>query len=66
MVFSHDITLYPVTFRLDGQLAKELRISSAVSETKIDSPDELETFVGKVLTSSRIQSVVGSILRLSK
>ncbi len=66
MSFSHDITLYPVEFHLDEQLAEELRIRSAFNTKKIDNPEELERFLGMVLTSNRIKNVVGSILKLSK
>ena len=66
MMFSHDITLYPVRFRLDEQLATELGISDPLRRTEISEPDELEKFIGTVLTSNRIKDVVGSILKLSK
>ena len=66
MWFSHDVTLYPVNFRLDEQLAREFEIQDPLKRRRIVDPDKLETFIGEVLTSKRIKNVVGSILKLSK
>jgi hypothetical protein len=67
--FAHDITLYPIQFLLDSQLGEELGIQGDLYDkytTKVDTPEELETFLKAVLTSKRVQNVVGSILKLSK
>ena len=61
--FSHDITLYPVAFKLDSALAEELRVGDSLT---IGSPEELQIFLERVLTSDRIKNIVGSILKLSK
>ncbi len=67
LCFSHDITLYPVKFRLDEKIAKELGIGSKYDRThNIGSEEELEKFISSVLTSERVKDVVGSIMRLSK
>ncbi|MGF1575607.1 MAG: hypothetical protein ACFCU9_06620 [Cyanophyceae cyanobacterium] len=67
--FSHDITLYPIKFRLDEQIAAELGVKQSavgVFFVEIDSPDKLEEFIARVLRSERVSRVVGSIIRLSK
>ncbi len=67
--FSHDITLYPVRFLVDEEIGNELRIEKESEDrfTKtIDAPEDLEGFLSAVLTSERVKSVVGSIMRLSK
>lgn len=66
--FSHDITLYPVKFRLDENIGAELSIKKTYNGhvEMIESPQALEAFLERVLTSKRIRDVVGSIMRLSK
>lgn len=69
LLFSHDITLYPVKFRVDEKIGAELGIKKNIIEgfmTQIDTPEALETFLGRVLSSERLKTVVGSIMRLSK
>lgn len=68
LTFSHDITLYPVRFRVDENIGAELGIQRGVGGyfTSIDSPELLQAFVAKLLSTDRLKSVVGSILRLSK
>lgn len=67
--FSHDITLYPVAFRLDEGIGKELalpKIPARGYSTTVNSPPELEAFIAQVLATDRIKAIVGSILRLSR
>ncbi len=70
MTFSHDITLYPIKFILDEQLGEELGIEpdpiTGGHIMQIEDPEEVEIFLKSVLSSKRIQDVVGSILKLSK
>lgn len=69
LMFSHDITLYPVKFRLDEQIGKELGVKKSLlggCMTAVDSPDALEAVITRVLQSERLKAVVGSIMRLSK
>ena len=69
LMFSHDITLYPVRFRVDEKIGSELGIKRKIAEgcvTEIDSPEALETFLARVLITERLKSVIGSIMRLSK
>lgn len=65
--FGHDIALYPVKFRLDEPLAKELGIREvATSKTIAATPEELETLAERMFKSARVNKIVGSILKLSK
>lgn len=68
LLFSHDITLYPVTFSLDEKIAIELGIKKSIEGyiKSIDAPEDLDNFLSAVLKSERVKSVVGSIIRLSK
>ncbi len=68
LTFSHDITLYPVKFRLDEKLGTELRLGRGPGGflVSIETPEDLQAFVPRVLSSERLKSVIGSILRLSK
>jgi len=69
LMFSHDITLYPVKFRLDEKIGEELGVlySPLTRHSKeIHDPASLETFVTQILRTERIKSVIGSIMRLSK
>jgi len=66
--FSHDITLYPVKFQIDDQIAKELKLANEFGDSEIkvvETPEELEAFVSAVLRSKRLGNVIGSIIRLS-
>lgn len=68
-MFSHDITLYPVKFRIDEKVASELSVKKTPlygHVATVDTPEQLEQLLARVLTSERIKSVVGSIIRLSK
>lgn len=68
-MFSHDITLYPVKFLLDAKVADELGIKAQGvyrHRITVDTPEELEKLLQNVLTTNRIKSVVGSIIRMSK
>lgn len=67
--FSHDITLYPVKFKLDEKIAMELGIARKIVNgymQSIDAPEQLDPFLARVLNTERLKSVVGSIIRLSK
>jgi hypothetical protein len=69
LMFSHDITLYPVKFRVDEKIGLELGMKPTLSRgvfASIDTPELLQDFVAKVLTTERLKAVVGSIIRLSK
>jgi hypothetical protein len=68
LTFSHDITLYPVEFRLDEKIGRELDIlKSAFGYTvSIEAPEKLEEFLSRVFNTERVKSVIGSIIRLSK
>lgn len=66
--FSHDITLYPVLIRIDGELGKELQLEEVYGygrSTEIENPEEFEDFLSAVLKSKRIGKVIGSIMKLS-
>ena len=67
-MFSHDITLYPVKFRLDEKIGAELgvqRLSGRYVMT-VETPEQLQEFVSRVLNTERMKAVIGSIIRLSK
>jgi hypothetical protein len=67
--FSHDITLYPVKFRVDDFIAKEIGIKNKSYNgyfCEVTDQNDLERFLEKVLTSERMKNVIGSILKLSK
>lgn len=68
LMFSHDITLYPVKFIVDEKIAIELALKRTLRgyTTQADSPEALEEFVQRVLRSERLKAVIGSIIRLSK
>lgn len=69
LMFSHDITLYPVRFRVDEQIGAELKLPRQLGNgygAKIDTPEALHQFAAQVLNTERLKSVVGSIIRLSK
>lgn len=65
LTFCHDISLYPVKFRLDSELGRELK-GKDVAEVTIETPEALEVLLESVLKSDRVQNVVGAILKLSK
>lgn len=70
LVFSHDITLYPVKFLIDERIAKEIGLpEDSFGDTErvkiVNSSEELESFLHTILNSERIKNVVGSIVRLS-
>ncbi|MFZ4698866.1 MAG: hypothetical protein ACOYMG_02340 [Candidatus Methylumidiphilus sp.] len=62
--FFHDITLYPVYFNLDEEIATELGYKD--NNIKIQTPESLEEFLRTVLQSERVKKVIGSIIKLSK
>lgn len=66
--FWHDINLYPVRFKLERELAAELEVAPTGSsyEVSVQSEPELEQFLGSVLKSSRIRTVVGAVVSLSR
>jgi len=68
--FSHDITLYPVLFKLDELLGKELHITEDTFLSgltiEIEGPEQLEEFVSQILQSKRVSKVIGSIMSLTK
>jgi hypothetical protein len=67
--FVHDVTLYPVTFQLDGDLGLELGIERNVQddfEQVVASPKDLELFVARVLKSERLADVISSLINISK
>ena len=69
LMFSHDITLYPVKFRIDEKIAAELGVERAFDGSFLidaDTPDALEDLLSRILTTERLKSVIGSIMRLSK
>jgi hypothetical protein len=69
MMFSHDIALYPVKFRLDEQLGKEFQLPQSALNgyvTECNDPEGVESLLTAVLNSERIRKVVGSLLKLSK
>ncbi len=65
MTLSHDIALYPVSFRLDGELLKELGYGHQDIHT-VNTPEELEIFLKCVFNSERVKNVVGAIMSMSK
>lgn len=65
--FGHDITLFPVRFKIDEQLVSELALSlNPAGQLSVSSPDELEVLFKQVFQSKRMRAVIGSILKLSK
>ncbi|WP_375067574.1 hypothetical protein AB9L18_14255 [Stenotrophomonas lactitubi] len=67
LTFSHDITLYPIKFSLDEALARELGASpSPLSPVKIRDQESLISFTSAILRSERVNSVIGSIIRMSR
>jgi hypothetical protein len=68
LMFSHDITLYPVKFRLDERIGAELGVQKLSNRylVSVESPESLQDFVSLVLNTERMKAVIGSIIRLSK
>lgn len=68
LLLSHDVALYPVAVMLEEEVGKELGAAKSYGEYEIRaaSPDELEATLETVLKSKRIDSVIGSIMSLSK
>lgn len=66
--FWHDITLYPVSFRMERELAAELKAPVVGSgfQVEINNEDILRQFLSATLRSDRIRTVVGSIVSLSR
>ncbi|UFH50511.1 hypothetical protein [Pseudomonas sp. KNUC1026] len=66
--FSHDITLYPVSFRVDEKIAEEIGLKrdplSGPSATVTDARS-VELLLGEIFGSKRLKSVISSIIRLS-
>ncbi|PVZ56603.1 hypothetical protein C9422_18985 [Pseudomonas sp. B1(2018)] len=67
--FSHDITLFPVVFKLDEKIATEVVGKQGLlptSKVTIKDAEELENLLSHVFGSARLKSVISSIIRLSK
>lgn len=63
--FGHDISLYPVEFRFDNEISKELGFKE-FSEKRAKNAEEVEAIFMQVFRTKRIASVVNSIRQLSK
>ncbi|HEP9528333.1 TPA: hypothetical protein ACMFPZ_003242 [Pseudomonas aeruginosa] len=61
--FWHDIGMYPFTIKLDSQLAKEMGIAEKFS---ISTQEEFIDLLESALLTRRVETVVASILSLSK
>ena len=68
LMFSHDITLYPVKFRIDEKIGAELGVQKLSNRymMTVETPEQLQEFVSRVLNTERMKAVIGSIIRLSK
>lgn len=67
LYFGHDITLYPVKFIFDEALSREIRPNaSPLVPQAVNDQHHLEYLVKQVLNSQRVNSVVGSIIRMSR
>ncbi|MFJ7106178.1 hypothetical protein ACIQU2_00750 [Pseudomonas sp. NPDC098740] len=67
--FSHDITLFPVTFKLDGKIASEVNAKQGAPSTNkilVKDAEGLETLLSQIFGTARLKSVISSIIRLSK
>ena len=67
--FSHDITLFPVVFRLDEKIAAEVRVTQEPFSGKkivVKDAEELESLLSQIFGTARLKSVISSIIRLSK
>lgn len=62
--FSHDITLYPVKLNINSEIRNEIDIKSIV--IKVESPQDLESLLEKILKSERISKIIGAIIKMSK
>jgi hypothetical protein len=60
--FSHDITMYPIKMSLDELIAHELNVDESL---EIMNEDEFVNILGKILSSERINDIIGSIIRIS-
>lgn len=62
MNYAHDITFYPVHFRLNESIAGEIGRSPRI---RIDNENENEIFLKSVFGSLRFKSIVGGLLQIS-
>lgn len=62
--FSHDIAFYPIILKINSEITKELGIVTYT--VKVESPEELESLLRRVLKSERLSKIVGGIIKLSK
>jgi len=67
LTYKHDIPFYPVKISLNPDICKEIYGSDDVAEKiAIGSEDEFVEFVGKILSTNKIEMVINSMLSLSK
>ncbi|APB70546.1 hypothetical protein PPYC1_09375 [Paenibacillus polymyxa] len=64
LYISHDITIYPITTKLDAKIVKELQISGLMKS--VNSEKEFLGLLSKMFSTDRVQVVVGSLMKLSK
>lgn len=67
--FSHDITLFPVVFKLDEKIADEVigkQGPLSAGKMVVKNIHELENLLSSVFGSARLKAVISSIMRLSK
>lgn len=62
--FSHDITFYPIELNVDSEIKKELNIEHKL--VKVESPEQVESFLQTILRSDRVSRVIGAIIKLTK
>lgn len=61
--FSHDIKLYPMLLNINSEIKKELNLGSKLVE--VTSPKELETLLGRILSSDNVSEIIGAIISMS-
>jgi hypothetical protein len=65
LIFTHDITIYPVFFYLEEGIGKELK-TNPQGDLQIDDEANLERFIQQILRTDRVKRVIGSMIRLSR
>ncbi|MDU9050879.1 MAG: hypothetical protein Q3M30_18670 [Candidatus Electrothrix sp. Rat3] len=60
--FSHDVIYYPVTIKLDEEVAREINEDEVIN---VESEDLFVKVLGVILKSKRVDSVITSIMRIS-
>lgn len=61
--FYHNITLYPLQIKLDIDIRRELGIEGSIY---MQNENEFKEFLRKVFATEKVNSVIGSLMKLSK